>query len=52
VLGPIIIAIIIVIAIPVSLMVTGLLVSAVFSWSLTTDAEDRNEGSELIELNK
>jgi hypothetical protein len=51
VLGPIIIAIIIVIAIPVSLMLTGLIVSALFSWSLTTDAEARNEGSELIDLN-
>ncbi len=51
-LGAVIIAVIIVIAIPVAVCMSGAVVAAVVGWSLKDDAEARNEGSELIALNK
>ena len=50
--GAIVVAIIIVVVIPVSIMMTGAIVSGILGWSLKGDAEDRHEGSELIDLGK
>lgn len=50
--GAIIIAIVLVIVIPVAVCMSGAVVAALLGWSLKDDAEARNEGSELIELNK
>jgi hypothetical protein len=51
-LGGIIIAVVLVVLIPVAVMMTGALVAAALGWSLKEDAEQRNEGSELIALNR
>jgi hypothetical protein len=50
-LGAIIIAVIIVIAIPVAVIMTGAVVSAILGWSLKDNGEATHEGSELIDLN-
>lgn len=49
-LGAIIIAVIIVIAIPVSIMMTGAIVAGILGWSLKDNGEATHEGSELIDL--
>ena len=49
-LGAIIIAVIIVIAIPVSIMMTGAIVAGILGWSLKDNGEATHEGSELINL--
>jgi hypothetical protein len=51
-LGAILLAIVIVVVIPVAVMMTGPLVAAALGWALKDDAEHRNEGSELIALNR
>jgi hypothetical protein len=51
-LGGILIAVVLVIAIPVALMVTGAVIAGAFGWSLKEDGEARNEGSELVALNR
>jgi hypothetical protein len=51
-LGGVLIVIAIVIVIPVGLMMAGPVVAAALGWSLKEDAEARNEGSELIALNR
>jgi hypothetical protein len=51
-LGGIIIAIVIVIVLPVAIIMTGPVIAAALGWALTDDAEQRNEGSELIALNR
>ena len=51
-LGGIIIAIVLVVLIPVALMMTGTVIAALLGWTLKDDAEARNEGSELIALNR
>jgi len=51
-LGPILIAIAIVIVIPVGVLMSGAAMSAVLGWFLRDDAETRYEGSELIDLNR
>ena len=38
--------------IPVALMMTGPVIAALLGWTLKDDAEARNEGSELIALNR
>jgi hypothetical protein len=43
--------VIVLLLIPVGVVMSGAVLSAILGWSLKTDAEDRNEGSELIELN-
>ena len=48
--GAIVIAVIILIAIPVSIMMTGAVVAGILGWSLKETVEDTHEGSELIEL--
>jgi hypothetical protein len=50
--GAVLIAIVLVIVIPVAVCVTGAAVAALLGWSLKNDADARNQGSELIELNK
>jgi hypothetical protein len=50
--GAIILAIVIVVVIPVAVCMSGAVVAALLGWSLKDDAEARNEGSELIELNR
>ncbi len=49
-LGAIILAVIIVVAIPVSIMMTGAIVSAILGWSLKDNGEATHEGSELVDL--
>jgi hypothetical protein len=49
-LGAIIIAVIILVAIPVAIMMTGAVVAALLGWSATDNGEQTHEGSELIEL--
>ena len=50
--GPIILAVIIVVVLPVSFLLTGGVIAGLYSW-LTPDAVDAtHEGSELIALNK
>ena len=51
-LGGIIIAVVLVVAIPVAVMMSGSVVAALLGWALKDDAEERNEGSELIALNR
>ena len=49
--GALLIAVIIVVVIPVSIILTGALVAAILGWSLKENGEATNEGSELIDLN-
>ena len=49
-LGAIIIAVVILVAIPVSIMMTGAIVAAILGWSATDTAETAHEGSELVDL--
>ena len=51
-IGGIIIVLVLVIGIPVAVMMTGPVVAALPGWALKDDAEERNEGSELIALNR
>ena len=51
-LGAIILAVVILIIIPVTVMMSGGMVAGILGWALKSDAEQRYEGSELIELNK
>jgi len=51
VLGPILIVLAVVIALPVSFMLMGAAVSFFFGWSLTHTAEAADPDSELIETN-
>jgi hypothetical protein len=50
--GAIILAIVLVVVIPVAVCMSGAAVAALLGWSLKNDADARNEGSELIELNR
>ena len=50
-LGALIIAVIIVIAIPVAIIMTGAVVAAILGWALKDNGEATHEGSELVELN-
>jgi hypothetical protein len=51
-LGALILAAVIVVAIPVGLSLAGAVVSAVLGWTLKADVDARNEGSELLQLNQ
>jgi hypothetical protein len=52
ILGPILLAVVIVIVLPVSFLLTGGVIAGIYSW-LAPDAVDAShEGSELIALNK
>jgi hypothetical protein len=50
--GAILMAIVLVVVIPVAVCMSGAVVAALLGWSLKDDADARNEGSELIELNR
>ena len=50
-LGPIIIALILLFGIPVGFMLAGAAVSALFGWTLGETSEADNAGSELIDTN-
>ena len=51
-LGGLLIVVVLVVVIPVVVMMSGTLVAAALGWALKDDAERRNEGSELIALNR
>ena len=49
-LGAIILAVIIIVVIPVSVVMTGGIVAAILGWSLKDNGEAAHEGSELVDL--
>ena len=49
-LGAIILVVILVIAIPVTVMMSGAVVASILGWSLKDNGEATHEGSELIDL--
>jgi hypothetical protein len=49
--GPIILAVIIVVVLPVSFLLSGGVIAAIYSWVLPDTVDSANEGSELIDLN-
>ena len=49
--GPIVLLVIMVLIVPPVLFGLGAAVAALLGWTLRSDAEARNEGGELIELN-
>jgi hypothetical protein len=49
-LGAIIVAVIILVAIPVSVCMSGAVVAAILGWSLKDTSEQAHEGSELVDL--
>ena len=51
-IGAVIIVVVLVFALPFMLFASGAAVAAILGWSLKADAEQRYEGSELIELNQ
>lgn len=51
-LGAVLIVIVLVVVIPVGVMMSGAVVAAALGWALKDDAEARNEGSELLALNR
>jgi hypothetical protein len=51
-LGPILIAVAIVLVAPPLFLIGGMLFTAVLGWALKDNAEATHEGSELIELNR
>ncbi|MDZ7734448.1 MAG: hypothetical protein U5R31_16485 [Acidimicrobiia bacterium] len=51
-IGPIIILVVLFVAIPVGVLVTGVIVAGVLGWSFKDDVESEHEGSELIALNR
>ncbi|HKA83598.1 MAG TPA: hypothetical protein VKD21_07030 [Acidimicrobiales bacterium] len=50
--GAILMVIVLVLVIPIAVLVSGAVAAALLGWSLKGDAEARNQGSELIALNK
>jgi len=51
VLGAVIIAIVLVIVIPVSVLMSGSVGAALIGWFLRDNADRAHEGSELVDLN-
>lgn len=51
-LGAVLLALAIVVVIPVGLSLSGAVAAGILGWTLKEDAEERFEGSELVELNK
>ncbi|MEO6317369.1 MAG: hypothetical protein ABIP36_01165 [Acidimicrobiales bacterium] len=49
-LGAIILAVIILVAIPVSVMMSGGIVAAILGWALKENGESTHAGSELIDI--
>jgi hypothetical protein len=50
-MGPAIIVLVLVIAIPVAVLLSGMVAAVVIGYFLKTDVDQENEGSELIALN-
>lgn len=50
-IGPLIIALVIIVVIPVGFLMTNSIVAAIFGYLLTSNAEELHEGSELLETN-
>ena len=50
-LGPILLALVIVLVLPPAFLVGGLVFSAILGWLLVDHAEATHEGSELLDLN-
>ena len=50
-LGAAIIVVVLVVVIPVSVLMSGSLGAAAIGWVLRNEADARNEGTELIDLN-
>ncbi|MFP5254747.1 MAG: hypothetical protein ACLGI8_02740 [Acidimicrobiia bacterium] len=48
--GPVVILIVLLVAIPVGIAMSGAVVAGILGWALTTNGEATHEGSELIEL--
>jgi hypothetical protein len=51
VLGGVIIAVLLVVAIPVAVIMSGVVVAGLLGWSLKDTVEHDHEGSELVDLN-
>ena len=51
-LGAIVLAVIILVAIPVGVAMTGGVVASILGWALKENGEATHEGSELIDLNR
>jgi hypothetical protein len=51
-LGAVLIALVLIVVIPVAVILGCSLIAVGLGWSLKSDAEARNEGSELIALNR
>lgn len=51
-IGALVIVFVIVFVLPPLFLIAGGLVSAVLGWAGTTDAAERHEGSELVDLYK
>lgn len=51
VIGAAIIVVVLLVVIPVGLLMSGGIFSAVIGWFLRTDVDDRNQDSELLDLN-
>ena len=50
-LGPILLALVIVLVLPPGFLVGGMVFSAILGWLLVDHAEATHEGSELLDLN-
>jgi hypothetical protein len=51
-LGPVIIVLVLIVAIPVGVAMSGAVVAGILGWALKENGEATHEGSELIALNK
>ena len=51
-LGAVIMVLVLTVALPVTFMITGAVLSMVLGWSLWSDGESRAAGSELVQLNR
>jgi hypothetical protein len=51
VIGAVIIVVVLVVVLPVSFLIGGAVVAAIFGQTMDADAVARHEGSELVELN-
>jgi ubiquinone biosynthesis protein UbiJ len=52
VLGAVIMVLVLTVALPVTFMITGAVLSMVLGWSLWSDGEVRAADSELVQLNR
>lgn len=50
--GVVVIVVVLLVAIPVGVLVSGAVIAGILGWSLKAEGEATNEGSELIPLNK